>query len=282
MKHLILFIKGVLVGIGGVAPGLSGSVIMIGLGLYAGVIEAIATLFKAFRKNMTYLVPIGAGIAVSIVIFSRIIKLLLETYETQTRLAFFGLLLGTLPLFYREIKKHGGIKKRHYGMMAAAFACGLCLVLLFPAPAGTGGVGMWGAFALGFIGVAAAIIPGISGVSLLSALGLYESWLELASVRSLDLAVYIPAGMGAVVGVFGISWGINALLKRAYTATFAVLFGFLLSILPSVLRMSDGGYIALTADAAGFAGIALCAAGICASYSYSFISRRHAAKKNIS
>ena len=50
MNNIKNFIKGIIVGIGGIAPGLSGSVFMVILGLYTKVIGAIADLFKDFKK----------------------------------------------------------------------------------------------------------------------------------------------------------------------------------------------------------------------------------------
>ena len=49
---MITFLKGLIVGIGGIAPGLSGSVLLVIFGLYQKTINAIATLFKDFKKNI--------------------------------------------------------------------------------------------------------------------------------------------------------------------------------------------------------------------------------------
>ena len=74
MKSVKLFLKGIIVGIGGIAPGISGSVLMIILGLYTKVINAVATLFKDLKKNILFLLPIGIGMILGIVLFSRIIS----------------------------------------------------------------------------------------------------------------------------------------------------------------------------------------------------------------
>ena len=42
----------IIVGIGGIAPGLSGSVLLVIFGLYQKTINAIGTLFKNFKKNI--------------------------------------------------------------------------------------------------------------------------------------------------------------------------------------------------------------------------------------
>ena len=52
---MINFLKGIIVGIGGIAPGLSGSVLLVILGLYQKAINAIGTLFKDFKNNVKFL-----------------------------------------------------------------------------------------------------------------------------------------------------------------------------------------------------------------------------------
>ena len=101
------FLKGIIVGIGGIAPGLSGSVLLVILGLYQKTINAIGTIFKNFKKNVAFLVPLFLGFGVGVVLFSKIVDFLLENYEMYTRFAFLGLVIGTVPLFYKEVKKEG-------------------------------------------------------------------------------------------------------------------------------------------------------------------------------
>ena len=51
---MINFFKGIIVGIGGIAPGLSGSVLLVIFGLYESVINSIGTFFKNIRKNKEF------------------------------------------------------------------------------------------------------------------------------------------------------------------------------------------------------------------------------------
>ena len=113
------FFKGLIAGIGGIAPGLSGSVLLVILGLYEQTVNAIGTLFLDFKKNIKFLLPLVLGLGVGILLFSKVVDFLLETFEFQTRYAFLGLILGTIPLFYREVKKKG-FRKRYYFLIAVA------------------------------------------------------------------------------------------------------------------------------------------------------------------
>ena len=67
------FFKGILVGIGGIAPGLSGSILLVIFGLYAKMIEAMGTFFKDIKKNITFLFPLFLGFGVGVLIFGKIV-----------------------------------------------------------------------------------------------------------------------------------------------------------------------------------------------------------------
>lgn len=85
---MINFFKGIIVGIGGIAPGLSGSVLLVIFGLYESVINSIGTFFKNIRKNIKFLFPICCGFGVGVIIFSKIINYFLTKFEMPTRYLF--------------------------------------------------------------------------------------------------------------------------------------------------------------------------------------------------
>ena len=107
MAFLKKFFQGIVVGIGGIAPGLSGSVLLVILGLYERVVGAVGTICKNFKKNILFLLPLIVGMGVGVLLFSKVVDFLLENFAFQTRYAFLGLILGTVPLFYREVRKNG-------------------------------------------------------------------------------------------------------------------------------------------------------------------------------
>lgn len=233
MKFAVDFFKGIVVGIGGIAPGLSGSVMLIILGLYEKAVNAIGTLFKNFKENVLFLVPLVFGFGVGALLFSKVVDFTLENFEFQTRYLFLGLVLGTLPLFYKEVKKKG-FSKRYYILIIAALAAGLLLFSsggnLFPQVTDPS---LFESVWLGVAVAGSSLIPGVDSAVILSALGLYE--LYVSSIADLNFAVLIPAGVGLVLGAFLISALMNFLIKRFYTITFSVIFGLFLSIIPEVL-----------------------------------------------
>ena len=233
---MLNFFKGIIVGIGGIAPGLSGSVLLVILGLYQKTISAIGTLFKNFKKNVIFLFPLVMGFGVGVIIFSKIVDYLLENFEMYTRFAFLGLVLGTIPLFYKEVKKEG-FSKKYYIFMGISFIIGLSIFFfnqnLFPTITNPN---IAQSIFLGIAVAGSSIIPGVDSAVILSSLGLYE--LYVSSIANFDLGILIPAGFGLAFGVLFISFIMNKLISKFYTATFSIIFGLFLSIIPNVLNES--------------------------------------------
>ena len=233
---MLNFLKGLIVGIGGIAPGLSGSVLLVIFGLYQKTVNAIGTLFKNFKENIKFLIPLFLGFGIGVIIFSKIVDFFLTNFEMYTRFAFLGLVLGTIPLFYKEVKKEG-FKKKYYAFIVISAIIGFSIFYLNPNlfPTITNPNLIQSVF-LGVAVAASSIVPGVDSAVILSSLGLYE--LYVGSLADFNLAVLIPAGVGLAIGALVISFIMNKLIKRFYTATFSIIFGLFLSIIPNVLNES--------------------------------------------
>ncbi len=230
------FFKGIVIGLGAVAPGLSGSILLVIFGLYRKTIAAISTLFKNFKKNILFLIPLGLGILGGIFIFSKAVDWLLINYQMQTRFAFLGLILGSVPLFWREVRKNG-FDKKYYIAVVLALAVGVFLFGInrsfFPTVSNPN---FLQSVILGFVVAASYIVPGIDSAAVLSALGFYDIW--VSSLANLNFNVLIPATVGVIAGVMIISFIINKLISVCYTLTFSIIFGLFISVIPSVLNES--------------------------------------------
>ena len=217
------FFKGIIVGIGGIAPGLSGSVLLVIFGLYQKTINAIGTLFKDFKKNIFFLIPLFLGFGVGVLLFSKVVDFFLNNFEMQTRFTFLGLVLGTIPLFYKEVKKEG-FSKKYYLVIIIAAIIGLLVFSLnknaFPQIENPNLVQ---SVLLGVAVAGSSIIPGVDSAVILSSLGLYE--LYVSALANLSFNILIPAGFGLVIGALVISFVVNKLIKRFYTLTFSIIFG---------------------------------------------------------
>lgn len=233
---MINFLKGIIAGIGGVSPGLSGSVLLIICGLYQKVLDALGSLLKDFRRNVKFLLPIVSGMLIGVLLFSKVIDFFLTAYEMPTRFCFLGLILGTLPMLYQEAKKEGFAKK-YYAVILLSAILGTLMFTVNPNsfPQVTD-PNLLQCIVLGIAVVATAIVPGLDPAVVLSTLGLYE--LYVRSLAELDLGVLLPMLIGVAAGGVGISALMSILFKRFYTATFSVIFGLFLSMIPNMLNES--------------------------------------------
>ncbi|MBQ6825085.1 MAG: DUF368 domain-containing protein [Clostridia bacterium] len=245
---MINFFKGLATGLGAVAPGLSGSVLLVIFGLYRKTISALNELFrfKNIWKNIRFFLPLGLGIGIGAMLFGRLINFLLENFEMYTRFAFLGLILGTIPLFFKEVKKEG-FSKKYYLLIIASLVFGIFIFFfnkdLFP---NVENPAFLQSVLLGFSVAVSYIVPGIDSAAVLSALGFYELWVKILAHPFDYINLFIPVGLGAVLGIILISIIINKLIQKCYTATFSVIFGLFLSVIPSVL--SDKCVIGLNAS----------------------------------
>lgn len=233
---MLNFLKGIVVGMGGIAPGLSGSVLLVIFGLYQKTVDAIGSIFKSFKKNFLFLFPLFLGFGVGIILFSKVIDFFLGSFEMQTRYLFLGLVLGTLPLFNREVRKCGWSKK-YYLIIALCAVAGLCFTLfgrgLLPQITEPN---FLQSVSLGLAVAASYIVPGVDSAVILSSLGLYEIY--VSSLANLNFKVLLPAAIGVVIGALAVSLLMSFLIKKYYTVTFSVIFGLFISIIPGVLTSS--------------------------------------------
>ena len=200
------------------------------------MIGAIGDFLKNPKENLKFLVPLFAGFGVGVIIFSKVVDFLLENYEMYTRFAFLGLVLGTIPLFYREVKKEG-FNKKYYIAIAGAFLFGMFLFTfnknLFPKVTDPN---LFQSVLLGVAVAGSSIVPGVDSAVILSTLGLYE--LYVGSLADFNISILVPALIGLVAGALVISVLMNNLIKKHYTITFSIIFGLFLSIIPNVLNSS--------------------------------------------
>lgn len=230
------FLKGIIVGLGGIAPGLSGSVLLIIFGLYRDTLDALGNLFRNFRKHVLFLLPLVAGMFSGVLLFSKVIDFFLTHYEMPTRFCFLGLILGTLPMVWKEVRKEG-FSKGYYSLILLAAAAGTCLFTLNPSlfPQVTD-PNLLQCICLGVAVAATAIIPGVDPAVFLSTLGFYEMYVR--ALTEFSLPVLIPMVAGLALGAVGISFVMSLLFRRWYTGTFSVIFGIFLSMVPNMLTES--------------------------------------------
>lgn len=96
---ITLFFSGMLAICAMILPGISGSFILLIIGQYEHVLGAV----KNF--DIISVAAVGAGAAIGIIAFSRIISWLLKHYENLTVAALVGFMTGSMRLIYSEASK---------------------------------------------------------------------------------------------------------------------------------------------------------------------------------
>lgn len=228
------FFKGIVVGIGGVSPGLSGSVLLIIFGLYRKTLDALGNFFRDIKKNLRFLIPLVLGMFAGVLLFSKVINFFINNYEMPTCFCFLGLILGTLPMVWKEVRKDG-FAWWHYICILLSAAVSFWFFRANPDvfPQVTDPT-LLQSILLGVAVAATAIIPGVDPAVFLSTLGFYRMY--VAALAELDLSILLPMVLGLAAGAVAISFGMSFLFKRFYTTTYSIIFGIFLSMIPNMLN----------------------------------------------
>lgn len=222
MKDILI---GLIIGVGKIIPGVSGSVLAITLGVYEKIIYSINNIFKDY-KNLYYLSKLGIGIIVSIVFLSRIIIYLLSNYYTYTIFIFIGLLCGSM----KEITTNTKLKYSYLTVLSFI----IIIILGMSNISNTNHDGIFYYLFSGFIESISSIIPGISGTALLMLIGTYNMVIELFSniinIRYLinNMHIIIPFISGMLVGIIISIKLIGYLFNRYKSQTYNIILGLLL------------------------------------------------------
>ena len=174
IKYVKLFLKGFVIGISNLIPGLGGGTVALLLGIYEQFLSALGHLFSDFKKNVSFLAPIILGMVCSLISLSGVISYCLTNFLFITILFFCGAILGGIPKIFESIKD----SKINLGNLLSFVSAFLLVTLpLFFADktiAFTGNMSLLLFIKLILLGMTASatmIIPGVSGSAVLMALG---------------------------------------------------------------------------------------------------------------
>ena len=272
-KMLRYLLCGMIMGGADVVPGISGGTMAFLLGIYPRLLDAIQSFNLDFLRRVmagrfreaaelvpwSFLLPLGAGILVSIFTLANGVLHVMRVWPVMVWSFFFGLILASVAILFRET----GRKTLPVG--AAFMAGGLFAWWL----AGLGGLGAMEAepgfpvyFASAFLAVCAMLLPGISGASLLILLGQYQYVIRAVAV--LDMPVLLVFAAGCVCGLLSFARILSALLCRFPAVTLALLAGIMCGSLRAVWPWQQAGYPSLppALDGSVLAAALFCCAGI--------------------
>jgi len=228
-----LILKGFIIGIGKIMPGVSGAMLAMSLGIYENAIEAINNFFKNPIKNFKYLLSLFIGAFLAITLMSKVIILLLNNFYLATMLLFIGLMIGGFPSFIKKmnIKK---AKIHHYLVMFLSFVLILIIEYYNKGNLFNYNPNFKSYFFIGFIDAATMIIPGLCGTAIMMLLGCYDLLLNLMSnISSIsgiieNINLLIPYSLGILSTVLLLSKIMGNLFNKESTYIYFIIFGFAL------------------------------------------------------
>jgi len=253
-QFLYRILCGFFLGLSVFAPGFSGSIVAITMGIYQDLLRIISNPFKPLKQNIKYCIPLAIGAAASAVLFVLTFYYLFETYEKATYLLFVGLITGNLPVIFTEVKKCG-FQKRYLiggaGAFAAALAIGVFAIGLDPIKGVEAMSASWLVLALsGFAAGVTAIIPGMSVTIVLIIFGIYGELLFAADLLlHMDFTYLVPFGVfcvGAVAGLVSVSRAIKLFFEKypgfSNSTVFGIMSGSLIGVLIQSLQTVDDNF----------------------------------------
>ncbi len=253
-------LKGMVIGIANVIPGVSGGTMMVAMGIYDKLIHCITHLFSEFKKNLQFLIPIVIGMALAIVGSSFTIEKMFDSFPFQTSLLFVGLVVGGLPVMWKNVKGNA-IRLGHILTFLVFFAVVVGMALLGETE-GNGVeltfnlINVIKLFAVGVIAAATMVIPGVSGSMVLLLIGYYNPVLSaindfIRSLVSFDMngiitgvGILAPFGIGVLVGIFAIAKLIEIIFEKFPLYAYWAIIGLIVA--SPIGIMAVGSFPAIT------------------------------------
>jgi len=235
------FLKGIVIGIGAVAPGVSGGAFAVILGVYSRLTSAIADIFHDSIKKIKDLLPLGLGMISGVLVFSRIIQYLFMYHEAQVKFLFIGLMIGTIPLVIKDANKNG-FKSIYLIPCLISFGITVTFNILEDSVMNViseDSISILALLIYGAIIGLGTIVPGVSASFILMYLGSYE--FLLASLVDMKLMILIPLGIGFVLCIFVFAKFINYLFDKAYGVTYYSILGFVFASIVAIVPANQYG-----------------------------------------
>lgn len=238
------FVKGIIIGLSNLIPGISAGTIAITLGMYEKIINSVSNLKKEFKSNAIFLMLIVVGMILGLLGFSNVISYGMNNFPLATKLLFLGLIFGGLPILYKEIKNNYETKNITSLVISMLLVVGLSLLSGKGTLANLSDLNILALLKLLLVGMVAAVtmvVPGISGSLMLVLLGYFEPIVNTLKSLSHGKDIInnslplIPFGIGVLVGVVLAVKLIKYLLNNFKVTTYFAIVGFVLGSIITIL-----------------------------------------------
>ncbi len=229
-----LIIKGFVIGIAKIIPGVSGSMLAMTLNVYDKAIDSICNFNDNKKDNLKFITLLSLGIILSIILFSKIVKFLFVNYFIITILFFIGLITGSTRKFSKQIK----INKKSVILMTTSFILSILSAIIYINNnyiLNDSFMDKIMLFISGFIESLSSIVPGISGTMLLINLGTYHIVINIISnltnmsfiIKNITLILFFF--IGSILGALITILIMKKILNKHKNSTYSIILGICLS-----------------------------------------------------
>jgi len=243
MQTLIDFIKGVIIGVANVIPGVSGGTLAISMGIYNELIDAVSNFLTMPLKSIKMVWKYAIGIVIGIIFSVFVVSYLFEIIPVMSSMLFIGLIIGTIPETMQKIDKISLKSKDILAMciiFIAVMILGLCEgnITLSESSLSNNYFVLLG---LGVIIAISIVVPGVSGSAILMALGCYTGLMKIVKDTLKHVMIFnimqafnsgkllIFVGIGVAIGIFLSAKIIQNLMKKYPNAVNCGILVFMIS-----------------------------------------------------
>lgn len=247
MKDWFLrFVKGMFIGSGFILPGVSGGALAAIFGIYERIISFLAHITRNFKENVLYFIPVGLGGITGVFLLSFGVSFVLGEYQTVIMWFFVGCILGTVPSLWREAGKEGRTN-REYIILIVSFVLGFLFLWKGSALFSNVDQNFFTWMIAGALIGLGMIVPGLSPSNFLLYMGMYKAMSD--GIKTMDLGVVIPIGIGGLVCVLGLSKIMDYIFSKAFPQMFHFIMGIVFAstvmIIPTDYSgVGLGGFVA--------------------------------------
>ncbi|HEM5227522.1 TPA: DUF368 domain-containing protein [Streptococcus suis] len=244
-------IKGMIIALGFILPGVSGGVLAAILGIYERLIGFLANIRKDFKENFLYFVPVGIGGILGIALFSFPVEFLLQHFQVPVLWAFAGAIVGTIPSLLKESTQKSKRDSIDLAWLIGTFIISGLLLYNLSDLVGTLPATFASFVLAGALIALGVLVPGLSPSNLLLILGIYTPMLN--GFKSLDLfGTFLPIAIGGVLAMVAFSKAMDHALKAYHSRVYHFIIGIVLSSTLLILIPQAGNEEAISYAGAGF------------------------------
>lgn len=234
---ILRFLKGILIGIGAILPGLSGGVLSVIFGLYQPILDFFSKFTDRFVRRVIYLLPVILGGGLGILIFSVFVSYAFQSYQVIFVSLFMGFVIGTLPSLWRTTGLQGRDTKDIIALFIATAGIYLSLTMISQIQVGEIPDSFLNWVMAGALIGLGMIVPGMSPSNFLIYFGMYDRMTD--GIKGFDFAIIIPLMLGALLSVLIFSRLVNKLIEKHYSIFYHIIVGLVvgstIAIIPEVI-----------------------------------------------